>query len=64
MNPHLTTEALTEALHSVAWLRDQLRDANKNCTPVESLLLLPMIAKATEIERDIQALVNARQATT
>lgn len=63
MNPHLTTEALTEALHSVAWLRDQLRDAHSNSTPVESLLLLPMIQRATEMERDIQALVNAREAS-
>ena len=54
-------EQLTKALHSVGFLRDELRQAHAVGNAVESLLLLPMIQKVTELERDIQALENARE---
>ncbi len=55
-------ESLEKALHSVTFLRGELRDAHANCTAVESLILLPLIQRATELERDINSLIYAREA--
>ena len=52
---------LTESATYAGYLRDKLRQAHAVGTAVESLLLLPMIQRATELERDIQALLNARE---
>lgn len=54
------TEDLTKALHSANFLRDELRHAHEKSTAVESLILLSMIQRATELERDINALISAR----
>ena len=52
-------EPLTKALHSAQFLTTELREAHLGCQPIESLVLLPMIARAADLQREIQNLLTA-----
>jgi len=53
---------LNEAMTYAGYLRDELQQAHANGSALESLLILPMIQRATELRNDIEALMNAREA--
>lgn len=53
------TEALTKASHSAAFALGDLRSALAGATPVESLVLMPLIEQAAKLQRDIEALLTA-----
>jgi hypothetical protein len=56
------SEALTQALHSAEFTVSSLREALAKASPVEALLLLPMICAARQLQSDIAALVSAKAA--
>lgn len=55
-----TTEELTKAQHGAGMVGKDLRAALAKATPVEALVLLPLIKKAQELSQDIQELMSAR----
>jgi hypothetical protein len=54
------SEALTQALHSAEFTVSALREALHKASPVEALLLMPMISSARQLQSDIAALVSAK----
>jgi len=55
-----TTEELTKAGDGANLVADDLRAALAAATPVEALLLLPLIKRTQELAQDIQELQSAR----
>ena len=55
-----TTEELTKARDGASMLAGDLRAAVAAATPVEALLLMPLIKRAHELSQDIQELLSAR----
>jgi hypothetical protein len=55
-------ESLEEAKHDAGFLVDDLRAAHSAGGAVESLLLLPMIYRAADLLREINALISALEA--
>jgi len=53
-----TSEAMQKAIHDAQFLREDLMFANRTCQPVESIVLLRLIAKATELQQEIKNLSN------
>lgn len=54
-------ESLPRALADLGFASDHLRDALKDATPLESLLILPLIEKAVTARRDLNALIKAME---
>ena len=52
-------EDLIQAMESVWFVSDALKQANKKESAVCSLLILPLLKRAVELERDIAELVDA-----
>lgn len=59
-NAAITTEELTKAHHGAGMVAADLRAALAAGTPVEALVLLPLIQRANELSRDIEQLLFAR----
>lgn len=55
-----TTEELTKASQGSSMTAHDLRAALATATPVEALILLPLIARAEGLSQDIQAMLSAR----
>ena len=55
-----TAEELTKARDGANMLAGDLRSALAAATPVEALLLLPLIKRAHELSQDIRELQSAR----
>ena len=55
-----TTEELTKARDGANMVTGDLRAALAAATPVEALLLLPLIKRAHELSQDVQELLSAR----
>lgn len=53
------TESLTKAAQSAEFLRRDLRAALTQADAVQALVILPMIERATMLERDAYALLMA-----
>jgi hypothetical protein len=54
------SEALIQAMHSAEFTVSSLREALHKASPVEALLLLPMISAARQVQSDIAALLSAK----
>lgn len=61
-NAAITTEELTKARDGAGMVAADLRAALAAGTPVEALVLLPLIQRANELSRDIEQLLSARAA--
>ena len=59
----ISTEELTKARDGASMVADDLRAALAAATPVEALVLLPLIQRAEELVQDIERLLAARSAT-
>ena len=55
-----TAEELTKARDGANMLAGDIRAALAAATPVEALLLLPLIKRAHELSQDVQELLSAR----
>jgi len=55
-----TAEELTKARDGANMVAADLRAALAAATPVEALLLLPLIKRAHELSQDVQELLTAR----
>ena len=55
---HMHT-ALDSATHSAGFAITDLRDALHHATATECLIILPLIQRAAELERDIKQLLGA-----
>jgi hypothetical protein len=53
------TEALTMSIHSAGFTVGNLQAALKTATPVEALVLLPLIEQAAQLQARISALLKA-----
>jgi len=53
-------ENLIQASHSAKFVAEDLRRAMARATPVEVLVLLPMIGAAADLARQIDALIVAK----
>ena len=53
------TDNLTKARDEAGFLVDDLRAAHSNGNAIESLILLPMIYRAADLLKDINALLEA-----
>ena len=53
-------EALTQALHTAEFTVASLREALSKASPVEALLLMPMIGEARQLHSAIAALESAK----
>lgn len=61
-NAAITTEELTKARDGAGMVAADLRAALAAGTPVEALVLLPLIRRAQELVQDIERLLAARSA--
>lgn len=52
-------ETLEKATHDLVFACDDLREALNKANSVEGLLLLPLIGRANELKRDVDALLQA-----
>jgi hypothetical protein len=52
----LKSESLLKATHSAAFVVSDLRTALSKATPVEALVLLPLIEQAAHLQQRIEAL--------
>ncbi len=57
-----TTEELTNAHHAAVKVAGNLSAAQATATPVEALVLLPIIRRTQELSQDIEQLLSARGA--
>lgn len=55
-------ESLTKAMHSAGFMVSELREAHAGSSNLESLVLLPLIGRAANLEHDIAALLEAVEA--
>lgn len=53
------TEAITKATQTSNLLRADLLDALKTASPVEALILIPMIAKVASLETELRMFHSA-----
>lgn len=60
----MNLEELNQAADSAVFARDHLRQALKTASAVEALIIIPLIGRAAELERDIRALDSAAREVT
>lgn len=60
----MNTEHLSHPARAAMLTLDQLQKALTSADPVQALILLPLIERATELARDIGALLAAVQEST
>lgn len=58
-----TTEELIKACDGAGMVANDLRAALASATPVEALVLMPLIKRAQELSQDLQQLQAARSST-
>ena len=54
-------ESLTKVTHSLEFAERDLRDAMSNGSSVEFLVVLPMVERLHALQRDVKALIDARE---
>lgn len=59
MDKNMLQESLIRAHDNIGFAADQLRDALRYASALESLLILPVIEKTVTAQRDINAMIKA-----
>ena len=55
-------ETLQKLVHDMGFACEGLQEALKKASSVEGLVILPLIGRASELRRDVEALLQAYQA--
>lgn len=53
--------SLAETSHDFHFLMQDLKECLNKATPVEALIIMPLIKQASDIHNTIDALINARE---